>query len=236
MRLPPGAWVELDEVDSTQRIAAEALLTGNEVGAVFAHDQTLGRGRFGRPWHSSLGESATFSLVFSNYADHPKPYLIGMACALAAAGVLHLHVRWPNDLVMGGRKVGGILTELLPDGQDRRVPVVGIGINLNQREFASELEGVATSVAIERGVESSPVEVAQRIVARLELIPEPNAWIDLKPVWDLFDQTPGKQYQLPSGEIALAIEVGSDAQLVCSVDGEPRSVMAADAIFGAGEP
>jgi BirA family transcriptional regulator, biotin operon repressor / biotin---[acetyl-CoA-carboxylase] ligase len=226
-------WVSLEEAESTQTVAAEFVRAGARVGVVFAAEQTAGRGRFGRPWASVRGDSLTFSLVFHNYADHPRPYLIGMSVAAAAAGTLHSQLRWPNDLVEGGRKVGGILTELILDSHGRRIPVVGVGINLNQSEFPVELEDIATSIAQVRGGLYDPETIGRRILKRLMTLPEPATWSDLAPIWGLFDATPGKKFQLPSGEVAVALGVGSEGQLLCSVDGETRSVLAADAIFGA---
>lgn len=225
-------WIGLESVDSTQTIAAEALREGRPVGVVFALDQTRGRGRFGRVWHSAPGDSLTFSMAFAEYADHPRPYLVGMAVALAAAGVLHAHVQWPNDLVMSGKKVGGILTELLPDAQGRLVPVVGLGVNLNQSAFPEEIAHRATSRFIESGLRSDALTVAEKVVARLANLPEPNDWSVLSPIWSIFDATPGKSYLLPTGEIGSALGVGTDGQLIVSVAGETRSVMAAEAFFG----
>lgn len=224
-------WTEIDTIDTTQALAAKYLADGRQIGVIYAHKQTAGKGRFGRTWISEEGDSLTFTLVFRAYADHPKPYLIGMAAALAAAGVLHCRLRWPNDLIIGTLKLGGILTELMPDSQGRLVPVVGIGINLNQAEFPEEIRAIATSLAIERGGHYDPQLMAHRIVERLASLPEPNEWSDLAPIWDLFDYTPGKRYRLPSGEDAIALGIGSEGQLMCSVDGESRSVLAAEAIF-----
>jgi BirA family biotin operon repressor/biotin-[acetyl-CoA-carboxylase] ligase len=225
-------WAEIDRVDTTQALAAEYLRHNEPFGVVFAHEQTAGKGRLGRTWLSKDGDSLTFTLIFRAYADHPKPYLVGMAAALAAAGVLHCQIRWPNDLVIGTLKVGGILTELLPDSQGRLVPVVGIGINLNQASFPPEIEASATSLSQSRGGHYEPQLIAHRIVERLAILPEPTSWSDLAPIWDLFDFTPGKKYKLPSGEEAIALGIGSEGQLLCSVDGESRAVLAAEALFG----
>jgi BirA family transcriptional regulator, biotin operon repressor / biotin---[acetyl-CoA-carboxylase] ligase len=232
MRRPADRWIELQETPSTQEVAADLLRRGEDVGVVFAHDQTAGRGRFGRPWHSRPGDSLTFSLIFRTYADHPRPYLVGMATALAVAGVARCKVRWPNDLVIGDRKLGGILTELLPDEAGRRVPVVGVGLNLNQREFPAEIASLATSLTLAHGGEYDAEGVAHSIVSRIEALPEPQSWADLEPVWHLFDRTAGKRYRLPTGEEAVALGVGSEGQLLCSVEGESHAVMAADALFG----
>jgi BirA family transcriptional regulator, biotin operon repressor / biotin---[acetyl-CoA-carboxylase] ligase len=224
--------VELEEVDSTQALAAELLARGEAPGVVLARHQTAGKGRFDRAWYSSAGESLTMSLVFLDYPEHPKPWLLGMSLAVAAAGVLHSRLRWPNDLVIQGKKVGGVLTELKPDMKGAMVPVVGLGINLNQTEFPLEVREVATSLALEREGNWQPREVALEILARLESLPEPSSWHDLQPIWRLFDDTPGKRYRLQSGEEAVALGIGPEGELLCAVEGESRTVMAADAILG----
>lgn len=232
MNAPTGPWIELGEVESTQLVAADLVRNGEPAAAVFAWHQSAGKGRFGRAWHSDPGESLTFTLIFRDYADHPKPYLVGMSCALAAAGALHTQVRWPNDLVIGDKKVGGILTELIKDGEGRSIPVVGIGINLNQTEFPEPIDGIATSLHLAHGSTYDAATVAQQIVKRLSLLPDANDWSDLAPVWDAFDRTPGKLYRLANGDLAVAMGVGSEGQLICAVDGESQVVFAAEALFG----
>lgn len=236
MKLPVNGndeWLVVDSVDSTQRLAAQCLREDRPVGAIMALEQTQGVGRFGRPWFSQPGDSLMVSFIFREYADHPKPYLISMAFALATAGALHCQVRWPNDLVIGERKVAGVIAELLPDSSGRRVPVIGIGVNLNQTEFPEEVSDRAISLRQAHGKVSEARDIAEKIVARLKSMPEPDEWSDLYPIWMLFDRTPGKRYRLASGEESVAIGVGSGGQLLCSVEGESRSVLAAEALFGA---
>ncbi len=230
--LVAGTWIELDEVDSTQNVASKMLAAGDPVGIVFAHSQTSGRGRFGRPWISQRGESVTVSLVFHDYADHPKPHLIGMSVAVAAASALYAQLRWPNDLIIAGKKIGGILTELLPDAQGRRVPVVGLGLNLNQQSFPEEIAEIATSLTLAHGTHYEAAAVLRLVLSRLQDLPEPDSWAALAPIWNVFDKTPGKMYKLAEGSLAVAVGVGSDGQLLCSVDGESRTVLAAEALFG----
>ncbi len=229
--LENGTWHEFESVVSTQDQAAHALREG-ETGVFFAHQQTLGRGRFGREWLSSPGDSLTMSMSFEAYADHPKPYLVGMTVAVAAASVIFCELKWPNDLILGNHKIGGILTEIVADSAGRRIPVVGIGINLNNLVFPEELAKIATSVKLYKGGVLDPIEVAKLILDRFAKMPEPDSWSAVKEVWDLFDYTAGRKYQLPSGEIGSAIGIGAEAQLVLNVDGELREVYAADAFFG----
>jgi BirA family biotin operon repressor/biotin-[acetyl-CoA-carboxylase] ligase len=228
-----GEWLVVDEAPSTQAIARERLKAGAPAGVVLAFDQTEGRGRFGRTWISRRGDSLTVSMVFRAYRGHPKPYLIGMAVAIAAAGLTHVQLQWPNDLVLGKLKVGGILTEMIED-DGALTPIVGLGINLNQTEFPEEIADRATSLKIAFGQSLDAEVLARSIIAKIESLPEPNNWSELSPLWSLFDRTPGKRYQLPGGEYATAIAVGGDGQLLCSVDGESQSVSAAEAIFGRG--
>jgi BirA family transcriptional regulator, biotin operon repressor / biotin---[acetyl-CoA-carboxylase] ligase len=229
--LENGAWHTLDEVLSTQDLAAAEAREGFG-GVFFAANQTLGRGRFGRGWVSSAGDSLTMSLAFTAYADHPRPYLVGMTVAVAAAAVLHCEIAWPNDLVADGRKLGGILTELVADQEGRRVPVVGVGINLNHKHVPPEIAEIADSVARYSGGSYVPLKIGEAIVERLSKMPEPDKWSDLAPVWNLFDHTPGKRYRTVDGREAIALGIGPEGQLMCSIDGETSSIMAAEAMFG----
>jgi BirA family biotin operon repressor/biotin-[acetyl-CoA-carboxylase] ligase len=222
----------LDEVGSTQDAAKKLLEEGSDVSIVMAHNQVTGRGRLGRQWVSKPYDSLTTSFIFHDYADHPRPYLVGMALAIAVAAATHSELRWPNDVIFGLRKAGGILTELFTNSAGKKVPVVGIGINMNQTEFPEPIQEIATSLALEHGRPYSADALVRLILEGIERLPEPKTWADLRPAWDLFDRTPGKLYRLPSGEMAVGLGIGSEGQLLCSVDGESRTVLAAEALFG----
>ncbi|MCB8932233.1 MAG: biotin--[acetyl-CoA-carboxylase] ligase [Fimbriimonadaceae bacterium] len=230
--LDDGPFLVLDEVESTQTVVADALRTGEPVGAVLALHQTRGRGRFDREWISEPGASLNLSLAMAAYSDHGEPWLVGMAVAVAVAGALHSELRWPNDLVLQGSKLGGILVEIVEDSRGRRVPVVGIGVNLNQTTFPEPLAKIATSLALHREGPFVPEEVARAILGRFAETPEPESWQSLEAIWGLFDDTPGKHYRLTDGREAVALGIGPHGELLCSVAGESMTVLAADAIFG----
>lgn len=219
------------EVESTQDFAM-ACLAGTEPGpipgVIRAIHQSRGRGRHERQWFSRPGESLTASMIFGQYADHPMPWLVGMSVALAAAAAAHCLVRWPNDLILDGRKLGGILTEVFTRSDERRIPVVGIGINVNVREFPEELSSEATSLVLHRADHYDVEELLQEILERLEELPEPTSWQALEPVWMQFDCTPGKRFALPSGDEAVAIGVGPSGALIASVGGETRVVLSVE--------
>jgi len=223
--------IDRSEVGSTQTLASEMLKEGKAPGLIVADVQTDGRGRFGRTWLSEPGQSLCISLLFQDYANHPKPWLIGMSAAIAVAGAIKCQLQWPNDLTLGGRKVGGLLTEMLTDKNGKRIPVVGIGINLSQESFAPEIAERATSVKLARGVLLETEKVIKSICDRLMQLPEPDSWASILPAWECFDDTPGKRYRLPDGNFALALGIGPEGELIGSVDGETVSVMAAEAFF-----
>ncbi len=229
--------LEFDALASTQTTLAQLVKDGSPVGGVLAHNQTAGRGRFDRVWLSEPDVSLTVSLAFHDYAfkDVSKapvpPHLIGMAFGLAAAGALRTQIRWPNDLAIEGRKVAGILAELIPNPNGEWVPVVGIGVNLSQKCFDPSVATIATSLALEHGEAPAPRAALERIMKRLEGMPEPTSWQVLDPIWRLFDATRGKKYRVGEEE-STAIGVGTDGQLICEVAGETRMVVAAEAIFG----
>lgn len=115
--------------------------------------QTKGRGRQGRTWASSAGKSLTFSLLLRPRLSAGELPMITLAAAVAVARTLESfrlkpRIKWPNDILMGGKKICGILTEMGP-GKDRILSMVlGIGINVNQGsgDLPRELRGISTSL------------------------------------------------------------------------------------------
>lgn len=232
MQVPGGKLHIFASVASTQDEARTLVAGGEEFLAVLAHDQLLGRGRFRREWHSQPGESLTMSIAFHPYRGHPEPWLVGMAVAVGLAGAVRCQIQWPNDLVIQGKKVGGILTELMPDPVGVNIPVVGIGINLSQQEFPDAIRHRATSLILSQGRAPEAESFAKTLLAALAHAPEPASWEEIAPAWRLFDATPGKPYRLLDGREATAIGIGPDGRLICSADGETHAVMAAEALFG----
>lgn len=129
-----------ENVDSTMRIAATLPL-----GSVVVSDgQSAGIGRHGHVWDSRAGEGLYMSVVLQ---PHPVLTLaLGLAAHAAMARVTSIQcdIRWPNDLMIGDKKIGGILVQV-SDGH----PVAGLGVNIGQRRFPPELERTATSLALE---------------------------------------------------------------------------------------
>ncbi|HVL38123.1 MAG TPA: hypothetical protein VM328_01915, partial [Fimbriimonadaceae bacterium] len=119
------------------------------------------------------------------------------------------------------------LTEMIEDRAGRRVPVVGLGINVGPLSFPPELAERATSLA-SHGRQVDPRELARAVLERTDALPEPHAWQDLEVVWRLFDATAGKRYRLRDGRDAIGLGVGPNGELLCAVDGESTTVMGVD--------
>jgi BirA family biotin operon repressor/biotin-[acetyl-CoA-carboxylase] ligase len=163
------------KTDSTNRVALELGHAGEAEGAVVvAEEQTAGRGRAGRAWHSehAAGIYATL-LLRPRLAPVQAPLLTMMAGLSAHAAIqaqtgLTVDLKWPNDLLINGKKVGGILTEMHAEPGQIRFVIVGIGLNVNQEKFAGELGAIATSLRSETGKTQSRLELLVRLLREFE--------------------------------------------------------------------
>src|SRR5271167_1014439 len=162
-------------VDSTNRMALELGHAGEPEGAVVvAEEQTAGRGRAGRTWHSERGTGIYVTLLLRpRLAPVQAPLLTMMAgisaqTAVAAVTGLTVDLKWPNDLLIGGKKVGGILTEMHAEPTLIKFVIVGIGLNVNQEKFPGELDALATSLRAETGKLQSRMEVLVRLLREFE--------------------------------------------------------------------
>lgn len=157
------------------REAAERAETGAPEGTlVSADEQSLGRGRLGRDWHSPARAGLYFSLVLRPRVAAAQAMSITLACGLGAARGIgracgrQADLRWPNDVLLSGKKCCGILVDLVADGERTRHVIVGVGVNVNQESFPPELDGIATSLRRETGVEWARDVVLESILAELE--------------------------------------------------------------------
>jgi len=143
---------------STNTDAMDAARGGAPHGSVyFADEQLAGRGRGDHAWHSAAGEGLYVSVLLRPRIPTARlpllPLIAGLAAAEAIRAVsgLTVDLRWPNDLLLGKRKAGGILVEAHREGDQGGFAVVGIGINVHQRGFAAGLSTAATSLDLEAG-------------------------------------------------------------------------------------
>jgi BirA family biotin operon repressor/biotin-[acetyl-CoA-carboxylase] ligase len=163
------------KTDSTNRVGMELGYGGEDEGAlVLAEEQTAGRGRAGHEWHSerAAGIYATI-LLRPRLAPVQAPLLTMMAGLSAHAAVesatgLSVDLKWPNDLLVRGKKLGGILTEMHAEPTLVRFVIVGIGINVNQHKFPADLAAISTSLRMESGKTQSRLEVLVQFLRQFE--------------------------------------------------------------------
>jgi BirA family biotin operon repressor/biotin-[acetyl-CoA-carboxylase] ligase len=175
----------LPSTGSTNDEAKRAGQAGAAAGAAFVADmQTAGRGRLGRTWHSPAGQNLYASFLLRPKLDSRAAPLLTLAAGLAVRDALAPHVpqravsiKWPNDLYVGGRKLGGILAEAQLSASAGKAAgagfvVVGIGVNVRTTEFPAELRGIATSLALAGGAMLDRgaifVAIAEQLQGRLE--------------------------------------------------------------------
>ena len=163
------------KTDSTNRVALELAFAGEEEGAVIlAEEQTEGRGRVGRQWHSEVGSGIYVTLLLRpRLSPVQAPLLtilagISLHSAILAQTGLHTELKWPNDILFDGKKLGGILTEMHAEPTQVRFVIIGIGVNVTQEKFPPELSSVATSLLKETGKLQSRLEVLVRLLREFE--------------------------------------------------------------------
>ena len=210
---------------------------------VIAREQTAGRGRLGRSFYSQKDTGLYFSCLLRPQCVPQE--LMHLTCAVGvavcsaiekAAGVLP-QIKWINDLVLGRKKLGGILTELSIDPQTGLVDyaIIGIGINCLQPSFPEELSQIATSLFMKTQKPCSPARVAAYLIEELErlskaLISQKDSYMNR--YRDLC-VTLGKEVKVITGEKsyeATATGIGEDGCLIVQLpDGGQRTVSSGEA-------
>ena len=234
-------------IDTTQRRARELVEQGDRrYDAVCADHQTAGRGRQGAQWLDAPGQSLLVSLILWD-APLPEPVgLLGVCAALATADALEAHypdlpplrLKYPNDLLLHGRKLGGVLAEVVEN-----TALVGVGVNLRQTVFPPALVPIAVSVAqacgdLTGGRVSESERAALLAAIRDALHARLALWRDapaqLHALWQARDDTVGRAYRaqdLPDQPVGVALGVRADFQLTLQLpDGKIHNTYYASAV------
>jgi BirA family transcriptional regulator, biotin operon repressor / biotin---[acetyl-CoA-carboxylase] ligase len=164
------------KISSTNSEAMRSAVEGAPEGSVFlAEEQLTGRGRGENTWHSARSAGIYCSVILRPALPPSEALILSLAAGLAVRGAvaeiapqLLADLKWPNDLLLGGKKFCGILTEMNAEATRVRHLVVGIGINVNQVKFPAELREIATSLRIETGTEWSRVELCAALLKSLD--------------------------------------------------------------------
>jgi BirA family transcriptional regulator, biotin operon repressor / biotin---[acetyl-CoA-carboxylase] ligase len=163
------------KIDSTNSVALRLGEAGEPHGTiVVAEEQTAGRGRAGRSWISEKSAGIYCSILLRPSVPPAHAPLLTLVAGLAARDAAvedldaHPDIRWPNDLLIGGRKFCGILTEMHAEPDRIHHAVIGIGVNVNQTKMPADLAGVATSLRIESGKIHSRLDLLIRLLRYLD--------------------------------------------------------------------
>lgn len=169
-------FTELTETESTNIYAMDRLQANLAAhgAAFFAHHQTSGKGQRGNTWQSEPGSQIALSVVVdTSFLSLSNPFPLSVAAALAAHDMYahyagdETRIKWPNDIYWRDRKAGGILIENQVRGAVWPKSVIGIGMNINQRQFPPSI-GTAVSLKQITGKNYLPVTLAQELCASLE--------------------------------------------------------------------
>lgn len=165
----------IPETGSTNTLAMHAGAAGVEEGHVFFTDQqTAGRGRGGHSWQSEPGSAILVSVLLRPRIEAAQALWISLMAGVAVHDAIlnkcgiECDLRWPNDLLIGRKKVCGILTEISSEVEQLRFAVIGIGVNVNQSKFPDEIRAIATSIEIETGKIWSRTELLIALLQSLE--------------------------------------------------------------------
>lgn len=218
----------LSETDSTNSACRRLALEGAPDGTVVLADcQTAGRGRRGRSFQSPAGKGLFFSILWR--PDCAPEQLLPLT-ALSAVAVCRAirqvcgaqaQIKWPNDLVLSGRKLAGILTEMALEGESGHVShvVVGIGVNVHQRltDFDGEVAQIATSLDLALGGSVCRAQLAAALleemdILRREVLFAPEKWL--------------AEYR------AACLNIGKTVQLIWGEEREPAQALAVDDRYG----
>jgi len=223
------------EIDSTNRWLLDEARAGAAAGLVAVADhQTAGRGRRGRAWTAEPGSSLLVSVLVRPELDVDRLHVLTMALALALADAVHdvsgvrADVKWPNDLIVGDRKLAGLLAEadVSATGAVRAV-VLGAGCNIDWDGVPDELSDIATAIGRETDV---PVDRWRLLDALLDHLAARLDALDAVPVdYRARLATLGRRVRVDLGATAIegsATDVDDHGRLVVELDGGERTTVA----------
>lgn len=228
-----------EKVDSTNACASTLASADAQDGTtVWAEFQTAGKGRLGRSWRADPGKNLMLSVVIREVPSTSRPLLPYFVAEAVAMGVhrllkVQLEAKWPNDLLLDGKKCVGILIEGSVSDSGP-FAVAGIGMNVNQTDFPSELTAIATSLQLETGKKVDRVVLFHAVMKSLEETLTDVRTGDPSPLlhsWKRRCVTLGKEVSLKYGNEQLhgtAVGLSDDGGLMLETASGMRTVYAGD--------
>ncbi len=238
-----------ETVVSTQILAHEAASKGAPEGTlVIAEQQTGGKGRLGRSWHSPKGTGIWMSLILRPAIPLAKAAQMTLLTAVAMARTMQeeagvtVQIKWPNDILIGGKKACGILTELNAESDRVNYLVIGMGINANMlpSDFPAELADIATSLRIASGQAIKRARFIQAFCRRFEHVYRQylaDGFDPIKREWEAMSMSLGRNVTVRTLHATLeGRALGLDSEGVLIVEdaaGQRHKVYSADIEYDA---
>ncbi len=226
------------QIGSTNQYAKKIAEEGAPDGSlVIADEQTAGRGRSGRSWVTPPGEAIACSLLLRPKLLPERISMVTLVMGLAVVRAVnalydvHAGIKWPNDVVIGGRKLCGILTEMSAEVGEVHYIVIGVGINANLTSFPEEISRIATSLKLELGHEVNRAQLIAQVMYEFEGLCERfEADGDLRQIRDPYNElclNAGRSVRVldPAGEYTgVSQGINALGELLVETDGEIREV------------
>lgn len=160
-----------ESIDSTNVEAERMAMRGAPHGTVIvAKEQTAGKGRRGRAWESPAGENIYMSILLRPHLVPERAPMLTLVMAYSIAKAIQnqgfdgIQIKWPNDLILRGKKICGILTEMKMNGSQIGHVIIGAGINVNTKHFPEDLKDKASSLFLESGKKQEMEKLLQDIL------------------------------------------------------------------------
>ena len=236
-------YVYMDTTESTNLEARRLAQQGAEEGTVVVtEEQAAGRGRLSRGWYSPFGKGLWFSLILRPDfppVEAPKCTLMA-AVALTKAfhkmGLTDAGIKWPNDLLVNGRKLVGILTEMNAEMDCINYIIIGMGINVNidKEEMPEEIQNIATSLSQITGKKISRLKLLNKILYYLEhlyIICQEEGFAPILDEWRKYSITLNQHIRvIGTNEVleGIAVDIDDDGALLVNIDGQIKRVLAGD--------
>jgi len=231
-----------DSLNSTMDMATQLALKGAREGTVvLVETQTKGRGRLGRAWYSPKYKGLYFSLILRPKISLDKASIITLLAGVSICEAikevlgLGLQIKWPNDILMHIKKLGGILTEIKAEVDEVNFIVIGVGLNINN-ESKSLISG-STSLRENKDEQLSRINILQEVLYRLEVNYQILDKKGAKPIidkWRQYAVTLGRRVKVYSHKEHLegeAFDIDSDGGLLIRNDsGITQKVIAGDVV------
>lgn len=231
----------LDEIDSTNARARRLAEAGGAAGTVVIADrQSAGRGRLGRRWESPSAVNLYCSILLRPQIPVQQAPQLTFLSAVAVVETLNqlyklsARVKWPNDILVDGKKIAGLLNEMSAETEQIHFVILGIGVNLNMsaEQFPEELNYPATSVLLETGAKVDRVVFVRTFLQRMdscygEFLAE--GFVPIRRRWEALCDLMNMCVQIDKGMVGTVVGLDSDGALRLQLDdGRVERVMAGD--------